>query len=630
MSLCYFPALFRLLTEHPTPELAALYQALSQPHAPTPLGALYRRAITLQEEQMWRLQSENPASFSAQLSHYQRLWREYETLLGLSRDDARHHFVVVIPVADRPQQLETCLASLLALCQIYQYGGKVGGRYAKVQVVIADDSNSAVHIAAHRHLAEKFTVAGLGCDHFDQAAQLALLSGLTPTQQHGLKSLVGTVAAAAQGHKGASQMRNLCYLYLAGLALPPNSLFYFVDSDETFAVTLSDSHTTAASADYAALNYFAHLDEIFTTTPVTVVSCPVVGDPPVSPAVMASRLLLDLTDTLAQLGTVEPQATCTFHQPYCGATDAAYHDMADLFGFNGAAQQTPFRCRLPQPHSHQAMFDHFSEQLAQFFFGTHPTRPSFYRYAGSALGVKAARTVYSGNYVMNRKGLHDFLPFAELRLRMAGPVLGRLLLAERGAGFVTANLPLHHSRTLSAGAGAEAEYRPGVVKADQQVDLSGEFERQFYGDVMLFTVEKLTALGYPQQLLSDAELLAILGETELALRQRYLQQQQQTLIRLAALRQQLQHGWWQQGGAAIACEAVSRFCDNIAFNFSATAQGYALMGSAEHRAERIQAMWQALKSYPQQRQLWAVLLAEIAANPKRLGNAGRRQSRESP
>ena len=45
-----------------------------------------------------------------------------------------------------------------------------------------------------------------------------------------------------------------------------------------------------------------------------------------------------------------------------------------------------------------------------------------------------------------------------------------------------------HNRTVESG--GQSEFRPGIETTRATIDMSGEFERQFYGDVMLFSVEK--------------------------------------------------------------------------------------------------------------------------------------------
>ena len=66
----------------------------------------------------------------AHLQAYQRAFRE-------SAGEAQHRFIIVIPVADRPQHLQACLASTLKLCKTFAYGGLREGIYQKVEVLIA-------------------------------------------------------------------------------------------------------------------------------------------------------------------------------------------------------------------------------------------------------------------------------------------------------------------------------------------------------------------------------------------------------------------------------------------------------------------------------------------------------------
>ena len=96
-----------------------------------------------------------------------------------------------------------------------------------------------------------------------------------------------------------------------------------------------------------------------------------------------------------------------------------------------------------------------------------------YRHVDVQASLTPARTVYTGNYVLSPGALKYFIPFAGLQLRMAGPVLGRLIQTSSGEAFVSANLPLLHRRTVEEKGGAE--FRPGVNRSTPLVDLSGEF-----------------------------------------------------------------------------------------------------------------------------------------------------------
>jgi hypothetical protein len=65
-----------------------------------------------------------------------------------------------------------------------------------------------------------------------------------------------------------------------------------------------------------------------------------------------------------------------------------------------------------------------------------------------------------------------------------------------------------HSRTVEDT--GHSEFRPGVDREHNRVDLCGEFERQFFGDIMLFTVEKLVEMGFPQSSLSEDTIFSTL------------------------------------------------------------------------------------------------------------------------
>ena len=286
--------------------------------------------------------------------------------------------------------------------------------------------------------------------------------------------MLGPVQPGQFAHKGPSRMRNITYLLLRRMAEEDDRLlFLFLDSDQEFRVLQCAGQ---GNRELLALNYFHHLDRIFSSGSVTLLTGKVVGDPPVAPAVMAGNFLEDVIAFLHELRGGQAHAACQFHGEAAGAgQDAAYHDMADLFGFAPAAQPHRYHCRLPGTHDQLAVLDDFARRLDRFFDGEHPTRVTCHEYTPAGESVTPARTVYTGNYVLNAQGLRYFIPFAHLRLRMAGPVLGRIARAELGDGFVSANLPLLHKRTLEEL--GESEFRPGVERQEGWVDLSREFER---------------------------------------------------------------------------------------------------------------------------------------------------------
>ncbi|MCW8956405.1 MAG: hypothetical protein OQL09_05945, partial [Gammaproteobacteria bacterium] len=305
------------------------------------LIALYQQAIPVIERELWANDVE-----AQQLELYQGMFRQMEQIYAACKDDQRHSFIVVIPVADRPQHLSSCLGSLLSLCEKFKYGGFNNQAYDKIQVVIADDSKDEDNMQAHRKIAEQVTAKGLRTIYFGQAEQIEQVSQITEQGQQKLTQIIGDMDASAFYHKGASIMRNITYLKLNQMSKGKEErlLFYFIDSDQEFRVK---AQSMQGEQDVYAINYFYHLDQIFSNDDIRVLTGKVVGDPPVSPAVMAGNFLDDVTGFLQQISRMDAQESCQFHQPGRNkVTNASYHDMADLFGFKTTTAAYQYHCTI--------------------------------------------------------------------------------------------------------------------------------------------------------------------------------------------------------------------------------------------------------------------------------------------
>ncbi|MDP2832801.1 MAG: hypothetical protein Q8Q28_05810 [Pseudomonadota bacterium] len=550
----------------------------------------------------------------ALLAPYQAAFRELEQRIAACGEDPRHHFVIAIPVADSPLHLKNCLNSLLELCRTYGYGGQVDGRWRKVSVLLADDSSDAACIEQHREIAHEFDQSGLTTHYFGLDEQLALLDRLVSSAgafagPPALPGIVGIHRREAFGHKGQAMMRNIAYLKLAEMFTGTEALlFYSIDADQEFKVKVA---TAEGGRDVCAVNFLYRLDEIFTHTNARILTGKVVGDPPVSPAVMAGNFMEDVIGFLREMAAGEPGQA--YRQPSAsGGGDAAYHDMADLFGFQQAGDAYRYRCPLPSEPDNATCFAEFSRRLNSFFHGEHPTRITWFEYQDALASVQPARTIYTGNYVFRPEALSWFIPFAPLRLRMSGPTMGRLLKAEMGERFVSANLPMLHKRTVEAT--GSSEFRPGIVSEQARIDLCGEFERQFHGDVMLFSMQRLTALGYPARPLPTSVVAEILESVRGEMREKYRVKQQTILERLDLLTSLLEApaNWWNQ--AEELAEALANFrsfVGNIAHNFGTTSPCYARIdapGNWENWRDRQIA---AIQGFHRDRQAWNEALAQL-------------------
>ncbi len=456
-------------------------------------------------------------------------------------------------------------------------------------MLLADDSAAAASIEANRAIAHQFSVDGLEVIHFPPKEQYKLVQSLAI----GLPRVLGDAPPDRYGHKGQGVMRNIAYLKVAALLqdAPANTLIWSIDSDQEFRVDVAEE-------DGYVVDFFNGIDAIFTHTDAQVLTGKVVGDPPVSPAVMTRNFLDDVLAFLARTSERDPAAPCSHHAATSASGDAAYHDMAELFGFK-PADSYAYPCPLSGAHTEADGFAHFAGRVNSFFYGEHPTRVSGYVAGDLFASVQPARTVYAGNYVFRPAALRYFIPFANLRLRMSGPTLGRIVKSELGPRFVSANLPMLHKRTVESG--GQSEFRPGINTQQATIDMSGEFERQFYGDVMLFAVERLAA----ECRLASADFAQTLDDVHSEMLARYNARQQAILEKLGRLEALLDDPghWWHDSAAGF-----RQFAANVRRNFGAASSGHARINDAANWAEWRSRLLDALSHYAQDRAAWSRLI----------------------
>jgi hypothetical protein len=588
------------------PGLAEISAQLARSDSPDALIDLYEQCTPLLEKAMWT----PGADFHPLLDSYQALFREQEALIRQRGGDERHAFILSIPVADRPPHLRACLESVYQVCTLFNYGGNASGTWDKIKVVVAEDSRDEHNIRRHIELVEEYRRKGLQVFHFGLDEQYELLQALPPEKRERLGKLLTTQPRERFYRKGQAANRNLCYLKFQQLTEDKErTLYYLVDSDQHFCV---NRKTESGEEAVYALNYFHAIDKIFRTTGTLMLTGKLVGDPPVSPSVMAANFLDDVSAFFTRLATLAGDQACLFHGaqgPLAG--DAAYHDLAGLFGFDNQQTTFPYPCRLEGAHNHRACLADFARQLNAFFFGEHLTRKTWFSYGSGFTQLSPARTVYPGNYIVNHAGLKYIIPFGHLRLRMSGPTAGRLIAAEIGGRFASCNLPNLHRRTSEAG--LDDDFRPGVEldETQQSVDLSDEFERQFFGDLMLFSTEELVKQADVARPFAQEEIEAVIARKEPELLALYRQKHEAIVAKNRQLHELVfddAHWWLRSPESALALRQVQAFIDNIARNFGEAAPAWGQIQSAEHRARRKRQIVEALMNYRAERDAWDSLL----------------------
>jgi hypothetical protein len=487
-------------------------------------------------------------------------------------------FIISIPVADRPHHLRNCLESIYQQHGRHHYEGDI-------TVVVAEDSREPQHIDAHKVLVTEYCAKGLEVIHFDLPEQYQVLQTIPKSQRQHLSRLLTSQPADRFYRKGQAANRNLSYLKMLQLTQDKDrTLYYLVDSDQLFL---------------PELDYFHRIDHIFQNSDITMLTGKLVGDPPVSPAVMVANFLDDVAAFLREIAGVEPRSECRFHRDMPLPGEAAYHDMANLFGYKQPLGHFDYRCPLDGAHDHAACLATFAERLPAFFFGEHLTRKTAFQPKGDVTALAPARTIYPGNYIVNFYGLRYIIPFGHLRLRMSGPTAGRLIRAEIGDRFASVNLPMLHKRTSDE----EDGFRPGVEQQqDAAIDISDEMERQFFGDLMLFSVVEWLKQYDLAQLADGDGLQQVVDKVETDILALYQMKHQAVNSRRIEL-----DAWVkaQQGlvGAPV-LHKIAQFLRNIERNFGDEATAWQQIQSASHRHARKQQIMDALMSYPSERAVW--------------------------
>jgi hypothetical protein len=551
----------------------------------------------------------------ALLKIQQGLYRELEGIL-LSSEAQRHYFAIVVPVADRPSMLRNFLESLIGQCRTFDYAGgtdKPGPAVSKkVSVYIIDDSKDPSNIRKIKEIAAEINASGLSVRYVGQKEQVGILKKVPAGLRRGLSGLIGDFEGGITGHKGASVTRNISYLYLCSRMdeFPENTLLWFIDSDEEFRVKVKSRDEIK---DIHFINYFYWLDRIFAESDAEVLTGKVVGDPPVTPAVMIDTFLEDVLAFLDSVSEAKPDGPCIFHSDLLsGPFSAEYHDMTGLFGYRKSDAPKQYHCSLTGQHKMRDCFAAFSGRASGFFSGLHPTRTQFYLHNRDFLRTEQARTVYTGNYVIRLNGLRHFHPFAGLGLRMAGPTLGRILRRNLRERFVSANLPLLHKRT-----GAEDhshEFRSGVLREGEMLDLSGEFVRQFWGDVTLFSVEELTGKAYPEHI-DEKEIAGAVRNTEQKIWELYRHHQAEVAGKISQVKKHLEDPgrWWNlQPESEGSVRNILGFCAVVDKNFGPHSAALEKIARQKEEGSMMMKIIRAIASFQEEDRLWGEVLKTIS------------------
>jgi len=152
------------------------------------------------------------------------------------------------------------------------------------------------------------------------------------------------------------------------------------------------------------------------------------------------------------------------------------------------------------------------------------------------------------------------------------------------------------------------EFRPGVEHCDAAIDISDEFERQFFGDVMLFSVVTWLQNHSLDALADSDQLEQVVTQVEAGLLQDYAAKHRALNEKLAELERWLaaQPSWLKPPAEA----HLTQFLRNMTANFGKAAPAWQQIQSASHRQQRRQQIVDALRHYRNERNAWDQLFTQ--------------------
>jgi hypothetical protein len=201
---------------------------------------------------------------------------------------------------------------------------------------------------------------------------------------------------------------------------------------------------------------------------------------------------------------------------------------------------------------------------------------------------------------------------------MAGPALGRLLKSTLKEKFVSANLPMLHHRTVDDT--GTSEFRPGVKQTESSISLGDEFIRQFYGDVMLFSIAELAGNGFPRTVIGAEKIRQEINRQHDAILGNYADKHEIIM----ALMQQLQtivsddRQWWHNDNergsdTRTAINDIQYFLDNIKNNFSQDSAARQILNDKAHAEVMLDKLVDEINRLPGQLDYWQLLCSNPAA-----------------
>lgn len=398
---------------------------------------------------------------------YKTLKYLWEKSRVLNQKKKLFDFIIVIPYVHRPVSLKRLLISIDNEISRFGYG-----TLNNIKVLVFEDGETNESAILNEYTPKFFQL-----DFFSTEVLRKFIISLYPVRNneiHAWTELFGDMGAT---YRGPMVMANIAKAFLSreySRTLSSKVLISHMDSDQDFGIQTFLDNQMVGNRDNV-FDYFGNIARIFSTFNfVKILSCKLVGDPPVTPFVMTHTMLQDLKGLL-----IEKSETALHLNNYDNDL-YPYYDLGFLKTLK-EYQIPEYYPILNIENSHKSLFD----KLPEFFQGHHFTRPVLYhpksqfmsKITGISRKIQKTDIINPGNVIYRKESLEYPYLFAKYRIRMGGPILGKYISQLGRHELFRAFLPMRHQR---------AEFRLGVQPDhNNKFDFTPEATRQIQGDFCL-------------------------------------------------------------------------------------------------------------------------------------------------
>lgn len=377
---------------------------------------------------------------------------------------------IVVPVSDRNKFIDNLLLSIKSHLEAFNFP------HSLIAVHLINDSHDDINREELWNFNFDVQVRNIS----DQIKEL-----LTTYWEDRLKTVYGTFIKPLPQNKEKRERKwsgstmNVGRLLLNKIMDKKNDIVWFIDSDEEFSILTKDTNSFKVVPH--AFSAFHSLEEIFQQYNPDIVTGKITWDPAFSAPQMIRTQLIDL---LADNKDILP--VHAYHHENRAYNDLSLFSQAELpRNYSTGYPLLPFEDRwiLSNHPAHSILLGH------------HISRPICYSNPDALLHDGSVdRKVYIGDIIWpgNVAGTHKLLrfpsPFVESKIRLSGPILGKLI-TKMGESIHTANIPTYHRRISDINDLGHG-FRGGTTHKEDLIDISSLRAKQIEGDIIAKYLDK--------------------------------------------------------------------------------------------------------------------------------------------